>query len=80
MVPVKLGGIVAAVVVELVGVVAPQNLCRTEDAKLAGTAVHQILVVHLLVEVWGCVRSSRWCRPDSRIVGVRNVEHTAHRL
>ena len=80
MVLVKLGGIVAAVVVELVGVVAPQNLCRTEDAQLAGTAVQQILVVHLLVEVWECVRSSRWCRPDSRLVGVRNVEHTAHRL
>jgi len=79
MVPVKLGGIVAAVVVELV-VVAPQNLCRTEDAQLVGTAVHQILVVHLLVEVWECARSSRWCRPDSCIVGVRNVEHTAHRL
>ena len=53
MVPVKLGGIVAAVVVELAGVVAPQNLCRTEDAQLVGTAVHQILVVHLLVEVVG---------------------------
>ena len=78
MVLVKLGGIVAAVVVELVGVVAPQNLCRTEDAQLAGTAVHQILVVHLLVEVWGCVRSSRWCRPDSRLVGVRNVESLSH--
>lgn len=79
MVLVKQGGIVAAVV-ERVGVVAPQYLCRTEDAQLVGTAVHQILVVHLLVEVWGCVRSSRWCRPNSRIVGVRNVEHTAHRL
>ena len=78
MVLVKHSGIVAAVVVELVGVVAPQNLCRTEDAQLAGTAVHQILVGHLLVEVWGCVRSSRWCRPDSRLVGVRNVESLSH--